>query len=124
MFSQIYRGAQYAKPLTERINCSIYTGTAGYPGHIGGQIMKKDFLLGVGVGVALMLTHPVMQMAMAASQPHMQAALHELYAAEHDIEIADQYHDHGGYAGAATAAIQQAIGDVQEGIAYRDQHGP
>jgi hypothetical protein len=86
--------------------------------------MKKGFLLGFAVGVGLMLTWPVVQSAMAADQPHMHLALHDLYQALNDVEIADQYHDHGGYAGAATAAIQQAIGDVRAAIAYRDQHGP
>jgi len=86
--------------------------------------MDKRFLLGLAAGIGLMLLRPAVQMAMAADQPHMQAALHDLYHAETNIQQADQFHDHGGYAGQATAAIQQAIADVQAGIAYRDEHGP
>jgi hypothetical protein len=56
------------------------------------------------------------------SQPHMQAALQDLYAAQQEIITADQYHDHGGFAGNATHRIQQAIHDVRQGIEYRDSH--
>jgi hypothetical protein len=90
----------------------------------GSDAMKMGFLLGVAVSFGLMLSWPLVQTAIAADQPHMQEALHDLYHAEHDIEIADQYQDHGGYAGVATVAIRQAIGDIQAGIAYRDEHGP
>ncbi len=58
------------------------------------------------------------------NQPAMQAALQDLYAARQEILRADQYHDHGGYAGDATRRIDQAINDVNAGIAYRDSHGP
>ncbi|HML11293.1 MAG TPA: hypothetical protein VK432_10560 [Stellaceae bacterium] len=57
-------------------------------------------------------------------QPHAHAALDALQNALHEIEIADQAHDHGGYAGAATRSIQQAIQQLQQAIAYRDAHSP
>jgi len=86
--------------------------------------MKKMFLLGLAVGAGLMLTRPFLQAALAVPQPHMQDALRDLNAAYSDLLVADSHHDHGGYAGAATTAIQQAISDVQQAIAYRDSHGP
>ena len=60
--------------------------------------------------------------ASAVPQPHMDGALAALEQAKHEIEIADQYKDHGGHAGAATALIEQAIHEVHEGIRYRDEH--
>lgn len=62
--------------------------------------------------------------AIAVHQPHMEGALHALENALHEIEIADEYRDHGGHAGAATELIKQAIHEVREGIRYRDTHGP
>lgn len=62
--------------------------------------------------------------AVAVPQPHMEATLAYLENALHEIEIADQFRDHGGHAGAATDLIKQAIHQVREGIRYRDVHGP
>jgi hypothetical protein len=59
----------------------------------------------------------------AAPQPHMEAALAALENALHEIEIADQFRDHGGHAGAATNLIREAIHEVREGIRFRDMHG-
>jgi len=61
--------------------------------------------------------------AAAAPQPHMDATLHALENARHEIEVADQAHDHGGHAGTATRLIDQAIAEVKEGIRYRNEHG-
>jgi hypothetical protein len=58
----------------------------------------------------------------AVDQPHMDAALHALENAKHEIEIADQAQDHGGHAGAATSLIDQAIHEVREGIRFRNEH--
>ena len=60
--------------------------------------------------------------ASAVPQPHMDSALAALEQAKHEIEIADQYKDHGGHAGAATSLIEQAIHEVREGIRFRDDH--
>lgn len=57
-------------------------------------------------------------------QPHAHAALADLQAALHEIEIADAAHNHGGFAGQATASIQQAIQQLQQAIQYRDAHSP
>jgi hypothetical protein len=76
----------------------------------------------VAIAIGAMLSLP--GMAIAADQPHMYAALQALQNALHEIEIADQARDHGGHAGAATNLTQQAIHEVQEGIAFRDRHGP
>jgi hypothetical protein len=57
-------------------------------------------------------------------QPHMHAALDWLETARHELEIADQYRDHGGHAGAATHLTIDAMREVREGIAYRDSHAP
>jgi hypothetical protein len=60
--------------------------------------------------------------ASAVPQPHMESALAALEQAKHEVEIADQYKDHGGHAGAATGLIEQAIHELREGIRYRDEH--
>jgi hypothetical protein len=54
----------------------------------------------------------------------MQAALDWLATAQHELEIADQAHDHGGHAGAATNMIRDAIRETREGIRFRDARGP
>jgi hypothetical protein len=81
--------------------------------------MRKLILTSVGVGAACFIAG----MAVAASQPHMEAALSMLQSAQQEIHIADQAHDHGGHAGAATSLIDQAIHEVREGIRYRNEHG-
>jgi hypothetical protein len=50
-------------------------------------------------------------------QPHMEATFAYLETTLHELEIADQYRDHGGHAGRATEL-------VREGIRYRNEHGP
>jgi hypothetical protein len=55
-------------------------------------------------------------------QPHMYAALQDLQDALNELQIADSYGDHGGYAGRATQEIQHAIDNVQNGIAYRNDN--
>jgi hypothetical protein len=57
-------------------------------------------------------------------QPHMQATLAWLETAEHELDIADQYRDHGGHAGRATDLVIDAIREVHEGIRYHDAHAP
>jgi hypothetical protein len=61
--------------------------------------------------------------AVAAEQPHMEAALAALENAKSEILAADQNRDHGGHAGSATNLIEQAIHQVREGIRYRNEHG-
>jgi hypothetical protein len=53
----------------------------------------------------------------------MEATLQLLENAKHEIEVADQFKDHGGHAGEATRLINEAIHEVREGIRYRDEHG-
>ncbi len=77
-------------------------------------------LFGAAVAVSAMLA--VSGVAVADPQPHMEAARHALENALHEISIADQANDHGGHAGAATRLIEQAIGEVREGIRYRNEH--
>jgi hypothetical protein len=57
-------------------------------------------------------------------QPHMQATLSWLETAQHELDIADQYRDHGGHAGRASDLVIDAIREVHEGIRYRDAHAP
>lgn len=80
--------------------------------------MRKLILTSVGVGAACF----VAGMAFAADQPHMEAALNALQNARSEILLADQAHDHGGHAGAATQLIDQAIQEVREGIRFRNEH--
>ena len=61
--------------------------------------------------------------AAAVPQPHMEGALAALEQAKHEIEIADEFRDHGGHAGEATRLIEEAIHEVREGIRFRDEHG-
>jgi hypothetical protein len=51
--------------------------------------MKKTVLLGDASGAVLGLTGPFVQNAWAVSQPHVQAALHDLYAVNNEIQLAD-----------------------------------
>jgi hypothetical protein len=81
--------------------------------------MRK--ILGVGAAVGAMACF--MGTVIAAEQPHMEATLQLLENAKHEIEIADQFKDHGGHAGEATRLIDEAIHEVREGIRYRDEHG-
>jgi len=81
--------------------------------------MRKS-ILGAMLAVGLVSLSGI---AAAAEQPHMEATLRALENARHEIEIADQYRDHGGHAGAATQLIDQAIREVKEGIRYRNEHG-
>ena len=78
----------------------------------------------VGAAVAAGAVLAISGVAAAAPQPHMEAALAALENARSEIGIADQARDHGGHAGAATAAIDQAIREVREGIRFRNAHGP
>lgn len=82
--------------------------------------MRSLMAAAVAVGAMLFFAGD----AVAVSQPHMEATLASLENALHEIEIADEYRDHGGHAGAATNLIKQAIHEVREGIRYRDAHGP
>jgi hypothetical protein len=50
----------------------------------------------------------------AANQPHMDAALGDLRAARHQLEIAME--DKGGHRARAIGIIDNAIGEVQAGI--------
>jgi hypothetical protein len=76
------------------------------------------------VSAAMGATLSFAGVAVAAPQPHMEAALAALENARSEIIAADQYHDHGGHAGAATNLIDQAIREVREGIRFRNAHGP
>ena len=81
--------------------------------------MRKIICAGVAVGAMLSFMGTVV----AAEQPHMEATLQLLENAKHEIEVADQFKDHGGHAGEATRLINEAIHEVREGIRYRDEHG-
>jgi len=81
--------------------------------------MRKLILTSVGVGAACFIAG----MAVAASQTAYEAALSMFSPAQQEIHIADQAHDHGGHAGAATSLIDQAIHGGQRSIRYRNEHG-
>jgi hypothetical protein len=78
--------------------------------------------ISVTVTAALVLSAAHIARAQS-NQPDMAAALQDLYAARQAIIAADNNHDHGGHAGAATADIDRAIVQVNEGIQYYDEHG-
>jgi hypothetical protein len=81
--------------------------------------MRKRIALCLPVGAWLVFAPP----AFAVDQPHMEATLHHLDEARHEIDIADEARDHGGHAGAATKLIDEAIREVKEGIRFRNEHG-
>jgi hypothetical protein len=82
--------------------------------------MPRLILVSAAVGVLCFAAG----VTVAADQPNMYAALSALQQARQYIVAADQYHDHGGHAGNATALIDQAIHEVHLGINYRNNHGP
>ena len=51
----------------------------------------------------------------------MEATLAYLETTLHELEVADQYRDHGGHSGRATELVREAI---REGIRFRNEHGP
>jgi hypothetical protein len=82
--------------------------------------MRSLIVVSAAMGAMLSLAG----VAVAAPQPHMDAALAALENARSEVGIADQAHDHGGHAGAATNLIDQAIHEIREGIRFRNNHGP
>jgi hypothetical protein len=78
---------------------------------------KLSFAAGIAAGLCFASVA-----ALAVPQPHMDAALHALENAKHQIEDADANRDHGGHAEAATKLIEDAIHEVKEGIRFRDEH--
>jgi hypothetical protein len=54
----------------------------------------------------------------------MEATLAYLETTLHELEIVDQYRDHGGHAGRATELARDAIREVREGIRFPNEHGP
>jgi hypothetical protein len=91
------------------------------PGLTEREVVMRS-LIGAGVAMGALLA--LAGVAVAAPQPHMEAALAALENARSEIGIADQARDHGGHAGAATNLIDQAIREVREGIRFRNAHGP
>jgi hypothetical protein len=53
-----------------------------------------------------------------AQQPHMQAALSDLMAARGELQVAE--HNKGGHRVTAINLVNQAIGEVQAGMAAAD----
>jgi hypothetical protein len=62
----------------------------------------------MGVGYAL------------AQQPHMDAALRLLQDARHELDVAEP--NKGGHRERAIALVDQAIGQVRDGIAFTAHH--
>jgi len=55
-----------------------------------------------------------------ADQPHMQAALDHLQAAKTELKVAE--HDKGGHRAKALTLVNDAIAEVEAGIAYAASH--
>jgi hypothetical protein len=73
----------------------------------------------IAVASIALLSVPASALAQM-NQPHMQAALQDLYAAQQEVNQAEQYGDHGGFAARASNHINAAINAVQAGIAFRN----
>jgi hypothetical protein len=56
----------------------------------------------------------------SAAQPHLQAALHHLRAAKGELEVAE--HNTGGHRVKALNLVNEAIGEVEAGMAAAAGH--
>jgi uncharacterized membrane-anchored protein YhcB (DUF1043 family) len=70
----------------------------------------------VGLSVGLIATQP----ASAEKQPKMRQALHHLQAAKMSLTHAEA--DKGGHRAKALELIEQAISEVNQGMAYDNKH--
>lgn len=70
--------------------------------------------------LAATVSFSAIRSAEAEPQPHMQSALASLRAAKDQLEKAT--HDKGGHRVKAIALTNDAIAEVQKGIAYDDKH--
>ena len=75
---------------------------------------QRPFVFVVLVTVILILGYSAG--CATGGQPHMQAALDELRAARSELEAA--LSDKGGHRARAIELVDEAIGEVQAGIAY------
>lgn len=80
----------------------------------GMKINIAHLVLAFAVGV-MAAGGVLIQNAQAANQPHMYSALDHLRAARHQLEVA--LDDKGGHRVKAIAIIDNAIGEVKDGIA-------
>jgi len=64
--------------------------------------------------LGIMATSGILIQNAQAGQPHMDAALGDLRAARHELEVAT--HDKGGHRAAAIGIIDNAIAEVRAGI--------
>jgi hypothetical protein len=71
-------------------------------------------LLGVTLG------RPWVSVALAESQPHMEAALRHLKEAKEELTTAEA--DKGGHRAKALNLTDQAIKQVEEGVAFANKH--
>jgi hypothetical protein len=70
----------------------------------------------IGVGALAIATGAGYASYAQMNQPHMQRALNDLQAARAELQAADR--DKGGHRTNAVNFIDQAIGEVEAGIAY------
>ncbi len=77
--------------------------------------MKLNFAhLILAFCLGIMLTSGVLIENVQAGQPHMDAALGDLRAARHELEVAT--HNKGGHRERAIAIVDNAIAEVKAGI--------
>jgi hypothetical protein len=70
--------------------------------------------------LVLVLGFSTMRVVNAEPQPHMRAALASLQTAKNQLEKAS--HDKGGHRVRAIGLINQAIAEVEKGIAFDNTH--
>ncbi len=80
--------------------------------------LKKTLGIGVLMGATLALGVSIGQAS--ADQPRMHSALDHLRAAREDLQAADR--DKGGHRGAALRMVNNAIAEVERGIAFDRRH--
>ncbi|MHC5718917.1 MAG: hypothetical protein ACYTX0_44350 [Nostoc sp.] len=83
------------------------------------MFLRKSWISGWSFSSALFLggtlSGAVLTGAVMASQPHMEAALQDLYAARQQLNSAA--HDKAGHRVYAISLVDKAISETQEGIA-------
>lgn len=80
--------------------------------------LRKAAVVGAVLSVLSVIAVPVF----AEPQPHMQAALDALQAAEKQLSVAAK--DHGGHRARALKQVRSAIGEVRKGIAFDNKTPP
>jgi hypothetical protein len=84
------------------------------------RIISSKTLLVSALTVAGFVAGSLLSLPLRADQPHMQAALESLEAAERHLNEAE--HDKGGHRAKALDHVHAAMREVREGISHDRHH--